>query len=183
MTHGDPENPKQNPHPVERYEVIATTEAPGAWDAVRGYLEYQVNNPECTPEGKFLGVHTMPRIVGHDFEMIRMDTRTWKGYFYPDFMQDANYYGLGICHWRPSSISAVFMAHGVAFGSGSVLEDFLRNGPQTTYFKRDDFEKGERGDPALTRYGAPNYSAARPEYGKNPADFFPITVTVKAVTP
>jgi hypothetical protein len=36
MTHGDPKNPKKNPHPIKRYEVTATTDAPGPWDAVKG---------------------------------------------------------------------------------------------------------------------------------------------------
>jgi hypothetical protein len=29
MAHGDPKPPKKNPHSVQRYEVIATPDAPG----------------------------------------------------------------------------------------------------------------------------------------------------------
>jgi hypothetical protein len=178
MTHGDPKKPAKNPHPVQRYEVTATSEAPGPWDSVKGYLEYQVVNPECTPEDKFLGEHAMPQIVGHDFEMIRVDENTWKGYFYRDFMRDEDYYGLGICHWVPSSVSAVFVADEVAFGSGAVFADFMRGGSQTEYFKKSAY-----GNLKLVRDGALDYSAINPEYIKNPDAFFPITVTVKEVAP
>ena len=178
MTHGDPKNPAKTPHPVKRYEVTATSDAPGPWDSVKGYLEYEVANPQCTPENKFLGEHVMPQLVGHDFEMTRVDEKTWKGYFYRDYMQDEDYYGLGICHWEPSSVSAVFVAHGVAFGPGAVFADFQRNSSQTEYFKKSAY-----GNPALVRDGALDYSNINPEYIKSPDTFFPIMVTVKEATP
>ncbi len=178
MSHGDPKNPKHNPHPVKRYEVIVTADAPGPWDSVKGYLEYKVSNQECTPEDKFLGVHVMPPIVGQDFEMTRIDEKTWKGYFYRDFMQDEDYYGLGYCHWEPSSVGASFVAKGVAFGAGSVFEDFLKNGSQTDYFKKIDY-----GNPGSVRYGALGYSSINPDYVKNPNSFFPIVMTVREIAP
>ncbi|WP_225563045.1 hypothetical protein [Rhodanobacter sp. DHG33] len=49
MTHGDPTNPKKNSHPIKRYEITATTDAPGPWDSVKGYIAYEVTNPECVP--------------------------------------------------------------------------------------------------------------------------------------
>ncbi|MEO8809334.1 MAG: hypothetical protein ABI386_03710 [Rhodanobacter sp.] len=94
MTHGDPKNPKKNPHPVKRYEVIATAHAPGPWDAVSGTVFFDVVNLACTPEDKFLGVHAKPRDVAMDFEMARVDEKTWKGHFYRDAMLDEDYYGL-----------------------------------------------------------------------------------------
>ncbi|WP_235429776.1 hypothetical protein [Xanthomonas sp. GPE 39] len=176
MSHGDPKNPKHNPHPVKRYEVIATADAPGPWDSVKGYLEYKVSNQECTPEDKFLGVHVMPPIVGQDFEMTRIDEKTWKGYFYRDFMQDEDYYGLGDCHWEPASVSTVFVGNGVAFDPGAVFEQILRNGQQTEYFKKSSY-----GDKALVRYGAQNYSIDDIGVIQNPGDYFKITMAIKEV--
>lgn len=183
MTHGDPKNPKQNPHPMQRYEVIAAAEAPGPWDAVSGYIGYDVVNPGCTPENKFLGVHILPKGVGLDIEMTRVDDKTWKGYFYRDYLLDEDYHGLGTCHWDATSVTADFSLRGVRFNSGSILDKFLRKGPQSTYFRQSDFKKSEDANPSLVRYGAPNFSAVRPEYTKNPSDFFPITVMVKKTTP
>ncbi len=177
MTHGDPKTPKKNPHPVKRYEVIATADAPGPWDAVSSYLNYEVVNPACTPEDKFLGVHEMPRIVGQDIEMTKVDDKTWKGYFYRDLIQDEDYYGLGICHWDTTSVSADFVVHGETFGSGDVLEVLLQKGPQTMYFKKSDFTDRSLKD------GGDGFSSVYPQYVKQPDAFFPITVTVKEATP
>ncbi len=178
MAHSDPHNPAKNSHPVKRYEVIATADAPWPWDSVKGYLEYKVSNQECTPEDKFLGVHVMPPMVGHDFEMTRIDEKTWKGYFYRDFLQDGDYYGLGGCKWEPSSVAVAFVAKGVTFSPGSVFEDFLRNISKTEHFKKSDY-----GDPDSLRYGTLVYSEINPEYLKNKNEFFNITMKVREVAP
>lgn len=176
MAHGDPKHPQKNPHPVQRYEVIATADAPGPWDRVSGYMEYQVTNPECTPKNEFEGVHAMPPFAGHEFEMTRVNDTTWKGYFYRDYLQDEDYYGLGLCRWGPASISAVFVTHDEVFGSGSVFDDFMRHGASTEYFKKADFLKR----PFKQAYGtAPD----DPEVLKNPNAFFSITVAIKEVKP
>jgi hypothetical protein len=178
MTHGSPENPEKNPHPVKRYEVTVTADGPGPWDSVKGYINYQVVNPNCTPEDKFLGVHALPRVEGHHIDMTRMGDKTWKGHFYRDFMLDEDYYGLGNCHWDATSVAGVFVAHGEVFGPGSVLEDFLRNGPQTSYFKKSEYlDHSLAGDSAL------DASGDNPEVVQHPDAFFPMTVTVKEATP
>ncbi|WP_426701821.1 hypothetical protein ACPPVV_02045 [Rhodanobacter sp. Col0626] len=176
MTHGDPKNPKMNPHPVKRYEVIATADAPGPWDSVKGYISYDVINPACTPEDKFLGVHEMPQDVGQDIEMTRINEKTWKGYFYRDLIQDEDYYELGVCHWDATSVAAVFTVHNEKFAAGSAMKDFTHNGPQMEYFRKSDFL-----DRSRTIDGLP-YLTVRPEYIKSPDAFFPITVTVKEAT-
>lgn len=178
MSHGDPKNPKKNPHPVQRYEVTATAEAPGPWDRVKGYISYEVVNPKCTPENKFLGVHIQPQDVGVNIEMTRVDENTWKGYFYRDYMQDEDYYGLGVCHWDATSVGSGFIAHGETFGSGDILKVLLDKGPQKEYFKISEFM-----DHTLSGDGAWSTSANDPEVARNPALFFPITVAVKETTP
>jgi hypothetical protein len=178
MTHGDPKNPKKNPHPVKRYEVTATADAPGPWDSVKGYIGYDVINPECTPEDKFLGVHAMPQDVGQDIEMTKVDDKTWKGYFYRDLIQDEDYYGLGVCHWDATSVGGTFVAHGETFGSGDTLEVLLKKGSQTEYFKKSEYlDHSLTGDQALVS------TAATPEVVQHPDAFFPITVSVKEVVP
>lgn len=177
MTHGDPKNPKQKPHPVQRYEVIATAEAPGPWDAVKGYISYEVVNAACTPEDKFLGVHRMPQGVGHDIEMTRVGKSVWKGYFYRDFIQNEDYYGLGVCHWDATSVGGVFIVHGETFGSGDTLDVLLQKGPQAEYFKKSDFLDH------LRTAGGYGTTPDDPEVTQHPDAFFPITVSVKEATP
>ncbi|OOG44968.1 hypothetical protein B0E52_06570 [Rhodanobacter sp. C06] len=176
--HADPKNPKKNPHPVKRYEVTATAEAPGPWDQVKGYISYEVVNPKCTPENKFLGVHIKPTGVGVNIEMTRVGESTWKGYFYRDHMQDEDYYGLGECHWDATDVGVGFTVHGEMFGAGDILEMLLSKGPQTDYFKVSEFmDRTVSGDDAWLT------SADDPEVAKHPDQFFPITVAIKEVSP
>ncbi|WP_152640613.1 hypothetical protein [Xanthomonas sp. MUS 060] len=178
MSHGDPDNPKKNPHPLKRYEVIATADAPGPWDKVIGRVFYDVINKECTPENNFLGVHITPKDVAIDFEMNHVSEKVWRGYFYRDAVLAENYYGLGICHWDTTSVSVGFIGSGVPFSSGSVFERFLKKSSQTEYFKKSDY-----GNKKSMSNGALGYSEVNPEYSKNPSEFFPVTVTVKEVAP
>lgn len=174
MSHGDPKNPQRNPHPVKRYEIIATVDAPGSWDSVSGAVFFEVANLACTPEDKFLGVHAKTRDVTIDFEMAKMDERTWKGYFYRDSMLDEDYYGLGVCHWDVTQASPVFSVHGENFVPGSGLENIK---PLTRYFEKSEFMDDSRTGAAF------DLPANNPKYVHSPKAFFPITVTVKEVTP
>jgi hypothetical protein len=177
MTHGSPEKPAKNPHPVQRYEVTATSEAPGPWDSIIGYIHYDVINKKCVSMDSFLGEQNVPNI-GIDMEMTRVDDHTWRGYFYRDALQDEDYYKLGVCHWDVTSVSANTMAQGVRFGWGGLFDELLHDSPETSYFKKSVY-----GDRSFAPYGAPNYSPLRPEYKQNPGEFFPVTIAVKEVTP
>lgn len=178
MTHGDPKKPQKNSHPVKRYEVIVTAEAPGPWDAVSGRAFFDVANVECTPENKFLGVHKIPKDVVINIEMTRVDEKTWNGYFYRDSIQDEDYYGLGVCHWDASAVAADFVVHGETFTSSDTLEDLLQKGHQTEYFKKSEYL-----NQALTGDQAWVTTETDPEVAQHPDAFFPIAVAIKEATP
>jgi hypothetical protein len=177
MTHGDPKNPKKNAHPVKRYEVTITTNAPGPWDEVKGSLRFEVTNPGCTPEDKFLGVHKMPAGLWEDFELAQVNEKAWKGYFYRDLLQDEDYYGLGVCHWDGTQVAPVFTVHGIAFGSAQMVSEASRE-PQTRYFRNSDFLVHS---PEAHRIS--DFIATDPEVNQHPEAFFKITITAKEVTP
>lgn len=166
-----------NPHPVKRYEVIATSQAPGPWDKVKGVVFFDVENKGCVPRGSFTGAQDVPSAAIH-FEMKHEERGTWVGYFYRDALMDEDYFGLGVCRWDATSLAPVFAVDGEKFGAPTWVEDALHKGAQVTYFK-----KAMYGDLSFARYGAPGYSPSRPEYKKEPDAFFPITVSVKEVTP
>ena len=177
MTHGDPSNPAKNPHPVKRYEVTATSYAPGPWDSVEAYIGYEVINTKCVPRDSFTGGQSVPNI-GLDIPMTRVDDHTWNGYFYRDALQDEDYFKLGMCHWDVTDVSASFSAHGINFSSGSLLKNFLSSTSQTEYFKKSSYN-----DRDLVGIGALQFLPSSPEVVKHADAFFPITVTVKEVTP
>ena len=173
MTHGNPNHPKKNPHPVKRYEVTATADAPGPWDSVKGIVYFDIVNTNCVPRGSFTGGQNVPNI-GVEFEMTRVGDKTWKGYFYRDTLQDEDYFGLGICHWDVTQASPVFSAHGENFVPGSGLKS---TNPYTEYFKKIDFLDQSQ------KHGGYGTTPNDPEIAKRPDAFFPITATVKEVTP
>ncbi|CTP89502.1 hypothetical protein XTPLMG728_2251 [Xanthomonas translucens pv. poae] len=169
-----------NPHPVKRYEVIATSHAPGPWDSIKAYIGYDVINAKCVPMIPLIGEQHMPN-TGLDVPMVRVDDHTWKGYFYRDAMLDEDYFKLGVCHWDVTSVGVGAIAQGVRFSwgaGGGAFEELLRDIPEISYFKKSAY-----GDRSLAPYGAPDYSPLRPEYKQNPHDFFPVTIAVKEAKP
>ncbi|OAX57134.1 hypothetical protein A6R73_11070 [Xanthomonas translucens pv. poae] len=167
-----------NPHPVKRYEVIATSHAPGPWDSFEGgYIGYDVINTKCVPMIPFIGEQHRPN-TGLDVPMTRVDDHSWKGYFYRDALQDEDYFKLGVCHWDVTSVSVSAIAQGVRFAWSGSPEELLRNGPETRYFKKSVY-----GDRSFVSDGAPDLDPADPEVLQNPDAYFPVTIAVKEVTP
>jgi hypothetical protein len=173
LMHGDPKDPKKNPHPVKRYEVTAIANAPGPWDTVKGYVSFQVANVQCVPQDSFTGARNIPN-TDFDFEMTRVGEKTWRGYFYRDFLRDGDYFGQGVCHWDTSSVGASFIVHGLSFTSSDVLDVFLQKGPQTSYFRKSFY-----GGQPYSFDSVPGFSAISPQVTQHPDAFFPIAVTVK----
>ncbi|UKE51730.1 hypothetical protein KCU57_05290 [Xanthomonas translucens] len=167
-----------NPHPQKRYEVIATSHAPGPWDSFEGgYIGYDVINTKCVPMIAFIGEQHRPN-TGLDVPMTRVDDHSWKGYFYRDALQDEDYFKLGVCHWDVTSVSVSAIAQGVRFAWSGSPEELLRNGPETRYFKKSVY-----GDRSFVLDGAPDLDPADPEVLQNPDAYFPVTIAVKEVTP
>ncbi|WP_196298208.1 hypothetical protein [Xanthomonas albilineans] len=166
-----------NPHPIKRYEVIATSHAPGPWDSIKAYIGYDVINPKCVPMIPFIGEQHMPN-TGLDVPMTRVDDHTWKGYFYRDALLDEDYFKLGVCHWDATSISANAISQGVKFGWGGLLEELLRDSPETSYFKKSVY-----GDLSFFPYGAPDLDPNDPEVLQHPDAYFPVTIAVKEAKP
>ncbi|ACB28287.1 hypothetical protein [Methylobacterium radiotolerans] len=162
-----------NPHPVKRYEVIATTQAPGPWDSFEGaYIGYDVINKHSVPMIPFIGQQHVPN-TGINFPMVHINDQTWRGYFYRDAIQDEDYFNLGVCHWDATSVSVSAIAQGVRFSWGGLFSKLLHDGPETSYFKKTAY-----GDFSLVRYGAPNYSIVPPENNNDFEEYFPVTIDI-----
>jgi hypothetical protein len=177
MSHGDPKNPQKNLHPVKRYEVTATADAPGPWDSVRGAVFFDVINKECVPKDSFTGGQNVPNI-GYEFEMVHMEGNKWKGYFYRDALQDEDYFGLGVCRWDATGAGPVFTVHGATFTPSRGLEQALQVVSYTEYFKRSAYD-----DRSFTGMGALEFLETNPEIAKHSDAFFPVKVTIKEIAP
>ncbi|WP_196298232.1 hypothetical protein [Xanthomonas albilineans] len=166
-----------NPHPVKRYEVIATSHAPGPWDSIEAYIGYDVINEKCVPLAPFLGVRQTPN-TGLDVPMTQVDDHTWKGYFYRDALLDEDYFKLGVCHWDATGAGISAIAKGVRFNWGNGLEPLLRDGERTFYFKKSVY-----GDTSFVPYGAPTLTGEDDEVIQHPDAHFQVTITVREAKP
>lgn len=173
MAYRGSKHPARNPHSVKRYDVIATSDAPEPWDSIEGHIGYEIINRECLPMDSFLGQQDVPNI-GISIEMKRMDDHTWKGQFFRDAWQDADLYNLGICHWDVTSAGISAIARRVRFNWSHTLNTLLRDGLQTSYFK-----KGLYGDHGAVRYGAQAFTAEDPEVSQFHTEYFSVTIAVR----
>ncbi|MBD8899990.1 hypothetical protein [Rhodanobacter sp. DHG33] len=115
----------------------------------------------------------MPNISIY-FEMTRVSSNAWEGHFYRDALQNAAYFGLGVCHWDVIQASPAFSKHGENFVPSSGLGS---DTPYIEYFKKSDFLNKSQKD------GGYGTASNDPELAKHPDAFFLVTTTVKEVTP
>jgi hypothetical protein len=91
---------KQNPHPRMRYEITLTIkDAPGPFDAVTGFMQYDVTNEQCSPYNEFIGIYRKPQGQSPPIVFVPVGNGEYRGTIYLDLLQDEDYYGLGVCHW------------------------------------------------------------------------------------
>jgi hypothetical protein len=170
-----------NSNPRQKYEVIVTSAAPGPWDSVQGYVGYTVTNVKCVPQLPLEGAREVPN-TGRKFKLSSTDGgKTWVGYFYRDAIEDADYFGLGVCHWDIESVGPGFYVHGEVFGHGLMLKDMLVPNTYTSYFKKSEYFNKSLDGGALE--WPANDKESRKEIAVSPDAFFPMTITVRKVNP
>ena len=127
-----------NPHPKQAYRLrIKINDAPGPLKLMRnmsvGYgardCSYIINHIEgasANPEKK-----------------VRAETRKlaefeYEAIIYADAVQDEDYFGEGICHWKPEGFGLGFQATGspneTIFNFGDSLDDLIEKKTLTKYY-------------------------------------------------
>lgn len=171
---------KLNPHPTQRYELIATVDSPGEFDSVEGYLSYEVTNVECVPKNPIVGARNVPN-TSRGFVLTRVDAHTWKGSFYRDLLQDEDYFGLGVCHWDIGTVSPIFVVHGQGFSPGLMLKEVVSGQTYTRYFRtKDFFDRSINNENAGAALSWPSEAE---DVRVHPEQFFPIAASVRRMTP
>jgi hypothetical protein len=132
---------------------------------------------DCVPQDTFTGGRNVPN-TSYEIEMSRINEKTWKGYFLRDYLQDDDYYGLGVCHWDVTGLVPSFTINGKVFNASILFQDALNDGVQEIYFKKSDLlgNNLERGEVLIS-------SSDNQEVVHHPDDFFTISVGVKEATP
>lgn len=125
---------EENPNPVQRYQLtVRVQDAPGRFDSVTASVDYQVVNSRCVPLQPVSGARLPPR-KHLSVNLKRVGPAVYQGSFFADLMQDADYYGLGICHWRLVAAGARLQIRSVAFSPSIVRADIFAQKQVTTYF-------------------------------------------------
>jgi len=125
---------KFNPHPTKRYELTVTIkDAPGPFDSMQTYALYDVTDPFCVPTHPGSGATNAPR-KSVPLTLTKVGENTYTGTFYSDLIQDEDYSGKGICHWKLSAVSMYLLHDQLTLPPMISWENILAGKPQTTYF-------------------------------------------------
>ncbi|WP_458069444.1 hypothetical protein [Rhodanobacter sp. BL-MT-08] len=171
---------KQNPNAKQRYEITVTIhDAPRGFDAAKGTMIYEVqNNSTCVRPDPISG-HQSNLAQFIPFELRKVDEHTYKGTVVTDYFLDADYYGMGVCHWIMSSALATFKinGNGTDFAPSIRLSDVLAQKSVDLYLPIV----------ALSNDSAQTFGDGGLELSdtikKHRSDFFVITLSSKKVMP
>ena len=94
---------KQNSKPRDQYDLtVVVDNAPGPFDLVEGLMQYRITNPECLPPAEsFSGVQMTSEFYGVPIRFSRRQDGSYVAVVAADGLEDADYFGRGICHWEP----------------------------------------------------------------------------------
>ncbi len=138
---------KQNPHPKMRYEITLTIQgAPGPFDSVTGFMQYEIANEECAPKDTFAGVYHKPPIQHPPIVFTRVSDYVYTGIVHLDLMQDEDYYGLAVCHWAMTAAIVELKAKGATFSTSASLDDVVAQKPSTKYLWKQAYLDPASGD-------------------------------------
>lgn len=144
---------KLNPEPKQPYRIkVKINNAPGPMKPINDmYIGYAARNCSYTIS-RLAGAKASPEknipikmnLVGHDeYEVL----------FYADAVLDEDYFGEGVCQWKPENFGASFKATGkkeeTEFNISDVMENLEKEKTLTKYYwKRGyPYDKNEDGLP------------------------------------
>jgi hypothetical protein len=125
---------KQNPAPKKRYEITITIkDAPGPFDSMRTLAQYDIENDRCVPLTPGSGATIAPD-KEVDVALTHVGGNVYRGEVYTDLLQDADYYGLGVCHWKLTGVS-MYLQHKKLTMPPTIWHDnIVAQKSETTYF-------------------------------------------------
>lgn len=159
---------KLNPNPRMRYEVTMTIKgAPGAFDRIEGYADYEVANPASVPLTPFSGATVVPQ--RHEvLEFKRVTDNVYKAEVYADKFLDEDYFGQGVCRWSIIAVSAGLINGPVTFSPSIFHKDIFAGSASTRYFANSSYT-----DKSMKRI---DIGADDPKAYKVPDDTFTVTM-------
>nr|WP_199045118.1 hypothetical protein [Dyella sp. ASV24] len=165
---------KQNPDPKMRYEITMTiNDAPGPMESVAGYALYDVANPQCAPFDKVVGIYHKPPTQDRPIVISRVDDHTFSGLVEVDFLQDEDYFGLGVCHWKLDRVGLRLRSKVSEFVTSLTMEQIQTQQPAVIYLSKRVYETSTGDSPVG------NSSLLTEVIKKHPEQYFTATLTAQ----
>jgi len=128
---------KQNPNLTKRYEITLTIHgATRGFDSVDGFAHFEIGNSEaCSSKDPISGLYrTLDQHPPLSFG--RVDENTYRTTVDMDYYVDADYFGMGVCHWTMTDVVAVLKINGNAMdlGADMSVDDIAAQGLSDRYF-------------------------------------------------
>ena len=181
-----------NPHPKQAYRLrIKINDAPGPLKLMGNFgvgykaenCSYVINHLEGVSSNPKKDVENQVRQLG-DFE--------YETVVYTDAILDEDYFGEGICHWKPDGFGVAFKATGhpeeTKFNFGDFLDDLIEKKTLTKYYWKGGYPYYKNQDGSIYR------SNTMTDFGVSPdkldiytdeqrQSLFKITVTLEEIKP
>mgnify|MGYP006946832610 FL=1 len=177
-----------NPHPKQAYRLkIKINDAPGPLVSMNNtYIRYMAR--DCSYVINHIeGVTSHPRKYV-DIPLRQVGKNEYEASFYFDAVQDEDYFGEGVCHWKPDGFGGTFKATGKEEETGFTISDVMRNLLEkktlTKYYWKWSYPYFTREDGSISPDFV-NFGITSPELysAEEHKEMFTITVTLEEIKP
>ena len=176
-----------NPHPKQAYRLrIKINDAPGPLVSMNDtYIRYMAR--DCSYVINHIeGVTSHPRKYV-DIPLRQVGKDEYEASFYFDAVQDEDYFGEGVCHWKPDGFGGTFKATGkeeeTGFTNSDVMRNLLEKKTLTKYYWKWSYPYFTREDGSISPDFV-NFGITSPELysAEEHKEMFTITVTLEEVS-
>lgn len=165
---------KNNSNPRMSYQILMTiNDAPGPFENIEGRMHYRIENKSCIPEDPIAGVRqSANKLI--KFPLKKIEDAVYSGEIQLDLLLGEDYFGLGTCHWKLSSISLSMEANKNVFLPGMTNEDIVKNKSKEVYFLKSEYSD-------KTYPGSSGGSILSKHIYENRKNFFSIMMEAKEI--
>lgn len=176
-----------NPNPKEAYRIrIKINDAPGPFHYISEMdMDYVARNCSYLITSEFIGAAAHPRKAIQNL-IKQVGEYEYETVFHADAMKDEDYFGEGLCRWKPEGFGFGVKATGKAeetdFAFGFLIQNLLEQKTLTKYYQKRGYPYYRNND------GSPIENHDIPDFGENSIqdygselqkDLFSITLTIE----